>query len=259
MSADDTTATDDATTASMTDSESATEASSSTSDDATESSSSATDAATTNETDASSSSSSTDGESESGSPCGNGVDDPGEQCDDGNDDDTDECVDCMDAFCGDGAVRAGVEECDDGDFDNEDACTAACELAVCGDAFVRAGVEECDEGDTIPNDGCSDDCQDEPFCYVFNPQVDCPTNATQWCAQVEADCDSSAHAITACNVCMGGGCESGESTCGDSSAAAVPGATCPDDYSFVYGSATCAAGNVVYECLGGGTFGSWCG
>ncbi|MBX3160206.1 MAG: DUF4215 domain-containing protein [Deltaproteobacteria bacterium] len=80
--------------------------------------------------------------------------DQGEQCDDGNNIDTDACVNCQNARCGDGKVRAGVEECDDGNSLNTDACTNACKNAVCGDGFVRAGVEQCDDGNTVTETTC---------------------------------------------------------------------------------------------------------
>ena len=70
--------------------------------------------------------------------CGDGVTQSGEQCDDGNADNTDACLTtCLDAGCGDGFVRAGVETCDDGDADNTDSCLTTCELASCGDGFCK--------------------------------------------------------------------------------------------------------------------------
>ncbi|MFZ6178167.1 DUF4215 domain-containing protein [Nannocystis pusilla] len=53
--------------------------------------------------------------------CGDGVVEDFEQCDDGNTIETDDCVSCINAFCGDGIVRAGVEECDE-DGDNCENC-----------------------------------------------------------------------------------------------------------------------------------------
>ncbi|MCY1010507.1 DUF4215 domain-containing protein [Nannocystis pusilla] len=88
------------------------------------------------------------------SACGDGDVGPGETCDDGNSDDTDECVACQKAFCGDGAVQAGVELCDDGNDIDTDTCTNACEPAECGDGIVQEGVEECDDGNQVDSDGC---------------------------------------------------------------------------------------------------------
>jgi len=62
-----------------------------------------------------------------------------------------------DAVCGNGVVE-GDEECDDGDDDDTDACPSSCVEAFCGDGFVWAGVEECDDGDAEPDDGCEPDC-----------------------------------------------------------------------------------------------------
>lgn len=53
--------------------------------------------------------------------CGNGILEDFEQCDDGNAIETDDCANCLDAFCGDGIVHAGVEECDE-DGDNCEGC-----------------------------------------------------------------------------------------------------------------------------------------
>jgi hypothetical protein len=110
----------------------------------------------------------------------------------------------------------------------------------------------------VDYDGCSSDCVEETNCYQFSNQVDCPTGVSGYCRVDAADCNSSADALLACQVCMGNGCMIGQPTCGDSDAAADPDAACPYDYSFVYGDGTCTAPAVVYECLGGGTFGTWC-
>ena len=100
--------------------------------------------------------------------CGDGVTQLGapfnEQCDDMNTTNTDACVNCLNAQCGDGAVRAGVEECDDGNAVNTDNCVKVgnlCKLAVCGDTFVDAaapGVEQCDDGNLLSNDDCTAAC-----------------------------------------------------------------------------------------------------
>ena len=131
--------------------------------------------------------------------CGNKIPNVGEQCDDMNSDNTDACVNCRDAICGDGYVRAGLEECDgdgngnpevagdncspscqlegchngrldpgegcdDNNTDDTDACVLDCKIAVCGDGVIRTGVEQCDgdvdtTGDGIPEDTCSDTCR----------------------------------------------------------------------------------------------------
>lgn len=91
--------------------------------------------------------------------CGDGVTDTGEACDDGNGSDTDACLSsCLDASCGDGFVRAGVEACDDGNVADTDACLSNCIDASCGDGFVQAGVEACDPGDDS-GPPCTADCE----------------------------------------------------------------------------------------------------
>src|SRR5690606_10529963 len=55
------------------------------------------------------------------------------------------CLDtCLNAVCGDGHVRTGVEQCDDGNASNNDACLASCLHASCGDGFLWTGIEQCD-------------------------------------------------------------------------------------------------------------------
>jgi len=122
--------------------------------------------------------------------CGDGAVDPGEDCDDGNASNQDGCVaGCVQARCGDGFVRSGVEACDDGNViggdgceadctlascgngiveggeacddgngDNGDACLNTCAAASCGDGFVQTGVEACDDGDQDNSDGCVAGC-----------------------------------------------------------------------------------------------------
>lgn len=105
--------------------------------------------------------------------CHNGRLDPGEECDDMNLDNTDACVlDCLDARCGDGLIRAGIEECD-GDIDTtgdgvpEDTCSDTCRLNGCGNGIKDPG-EQCDDGCLLgvagecepmdDGDGCSSSC-----------------------------------------------------------------------------------------------------
>ena len=40
-------------------------------------------------------------------------------------------------------------------------CRNACIEAACGDGVVRDGVEECDDGNVAPGDGCSPGCRSE--------------------------------------------------------------------------------------------------
>ncbi len=70
--------------------------------------------------------------------------------------------DCSAVACGDGFTNAAAgEQCDDGNVDPSDACTAFCLNAFCGDGIVRAGVESCDDGNGNDGDGCSSSCQFE--------------------------------------------------------------------------------------------------
>lgn len=99
--------------------------------------------------------------------CGNGFVEEGETCDDGNLDPTDDCpINCLNARCGDGYVRAGVEECDDGNDSNDDACLTTCASNLCGDGYVNAATEQCDDQNDNENDGCS-------FCMasVWEPRI----------------------------------------------------------------------------------------
>ncbi|HVK89712.1 MAG TPA: DUF4215 domain-containing protein [Kofleriaceae bacterium] len=95
--------------------------------------------------------------------CHNGRLDPDEECDDANIDNTDACaLECKNARCGDGVIRAGVEECDgdvdtDGDGIQEDTCSDTCHLLGCGNGIKDPG-EQCDDGDNVPGDGCSATC-----------------------------------------------------------------------------------------------------
>ena len=96
--------------------------------------------------------------------CGNGVVETLEACDDGNDIDTDECTsECVQAVCGDGLVREGVEACDLGVANsNTAACKANCALQLCGDGFIGPG-EACDDGNAIEDDACTNSCA-QPSC-----------------------------------------------------------------------------------------------
>ncbi len=59
--------------------------------------------------------------------------------------------------CGDGTTDEG-EACDDGNVSNHDACLNSCIDAICGDGFERRGVEECDDGNAVSDDACRSDC-----------------------------------------------------------------------------------------------------
>ena len=61
--------------------------------------------------------------------CGDGLQDRGEACDDHNADDSDACLStCVNASCGDGFIRTGVEACDDGTDNGQPGhCNAACD------------------------------------------------------------------------------------------------------------------------------------
>jgi cysteine-rich repeat protein len=96
--------------------------------------------------------------------CGDGVLDLTEECDDGNGSDSDACLNnCLQAVCGDGILRGGVEACDDGNARNDDGCLFGCAAARCGDGYIQAGVEICDDGNDIEDDGCSTRCTTDYF------------------------------------------------------------------------------------------------
>jgi cysteine-rich repeat protein len=101
-----------------------------------------------------------------GDACGNGVVQGQEQCDDGNEASEDGCSDqCLDEFCSDGTLQAGLgEQCDDGNLTSDDGCSDLCVVEFCGDGIVHGGLgEECDDGGTSSDDGCSALCIVE-FC-----------------------------------------------------------------------------------------------
>lgn len=98
--------------------------------------------------------------------CRNGLREEGEECDDGNDSDSDSCRNnCTLAYCGDGAVRSGVEQCDPGSIGGSTAaCDPNCTAALCGDGFVNSkNNEQCDDGNDANGDSCTTSCQ-ASFC-----------------------------------------------------------------------------------------------
>ena len=104
--------------------------------------------------------------------CGNGNVETGEQCEDGNTATNDACVNCQNARCGDGSVRAGVEQCDganDSICRNQGyACSTDCRCTppICGNG-TREGFEQCD-GSNAPCPGgrvcASCSCIQPPVC-----------------------------------------------------------------------------------------------
>ncbi len=70
---------------------------------------------------------------------------------------------CSGSGCGNGVLESG-EQCDDGNTNNNDACTNSCLDAVCGDGIIRTGIEECDDGNINGGDGCSPSCLTELGC-----------------------------------------------------------------------------------------------
>jgi cysteine-rich repeat protein len=98
--------------------------------------------------------------------CGDGIVQIGvEACDDGaNNSDTepDACrTGCELPRCGDTVLDTG-EACDHGSTDDTGLCLSTCVEATCGDGFVRAGVEECDDANGNPVDACQNDCRFSP-------------------------------------------------------------------------------------------------
>lgn len=88
------------------------------------------------------------GDSASTSTCGDGHLDPGEECDDGNADNSDGCsAVCLNAFCGDGLIRNGVEQCDDGNSVGGDGCSAFCQIETAADADADADADA--ENDSV--------------------------------------------------------------------------------------------------------------
>jgi cysteine-rich repeat protein len=93
-------------------------------------------------------------------------------------------VDCADQgvnnpqnpVCGNGAVETG-EQCDDGNTVNTDACLNTCVNARCGDGILRGGVEACDDGNNLNGDGCDGSCNVEvPTQGSFEKTVTGPIN-----------------------------------------------------------------------------------
>lgn len=75
-------------------------------------------------------------------------------------------LDVTGAVCGNGAIE-GSEECDDGNTTPEDGCSDTCLNEFCGDDVVQAGLgETCDDGNTVSGDGCDEFCQAEPPVFV---------------------------------------------------------------------------------------------
>ena len=115
--------------------------------------------------------------------------------------------------CGNGAVEAG-EQCDDGNASNTDACTNSCLNAVCGDGFVRGGVEQCDDSNTTSGDGCSATCQNEILCVDDCSPAGGPmcTSSTAWseCGDFDADAclDLRSGSCSPGDACSGGVCSS---------------------------------------------------
>lgn len=75
-------------------------------------------------------------------------------------------LDVTGAVCGNSTLE-GSEECDDGNTVSEDGCSDTCLNEFCGDGVLQAGLgETCDDGNTTSGDRCSDICQIEPPVFV---------------------------------------------------------------------------------------------
>jgi cysteine-rich repeat protein len=182
--------------------------------------------------------------------CGDGVVDEGEDCDDMNADNTDGCLDtCVEASCGDGAVRAGVEECDGvldttcADFGEPGGgarCGANCIVdssgCACGNSTPPVGAEcppDCNGG--CDGGTCTLDCVGDDACRELS--LACPAG---WDCVVR--CDGGNACLDAAISC---GHESCALQCSGNSACRNARVTC--------GSGTCAVtcgdGNRVCEDL----------
>jgi cysteine-rich repeat protein len=130
---------------------------------------------------------------------------------------------------------------------------------VCGDGNPE-GDEECDDGNLVDHDGCDNTCVAEPFCEFF-VDVECPSGATMFCDTSAITCDSSDHAISACEACVGEGasCQAFQDVggCNEGSGVVDQDSACPGVLNFVYLGDVCNNGIITDDC-GGGTLGTWC-
>jgi cysteine-rich repeat protein len=130
---------------------------------------------------------------------------------------------------------------------------------VCGDGNPE-GDEECDDGNLVDHDGCDNTCVAEPFCEFF-VDVECPSGATMFCDTSAITCDSSDHAISACEACVGEGasCQAFQDVggCNEGSGVVDQDSACPGVLNFVYQGDVCNNGIITDDC-GGGTLGTWC-
>lgn len=91
------------------------------------------------------------------------------------------------AVCGNGVEESG-EECDDGDADNTDECTSTCMDAECGDGYVRVGVEACDGGLNCISPGQFNSCQIPQFNTGGEPPL--PSSSSSSAASAGANISS---------------------------------------------------------------------
>jgi cysteine-rich repeat protein len=131
-----------------------------------------------------------------GCTCGDEFLDSSEQCDDGNTSNNDACLNtCVNASCGDGFVRSGVEQCDDGNQTDCDAsgCQANCTLRpACPTQYACVAESSCGSGE----EGC------KPHIYTGTPAPQCEDLGYQCCQSLTCSTHQTVKKVTrSCDPC----------------------------------------------------------